>query len=106
MVEAERIVKVSITDWSGYDPDRCNNGGGYSYTTTYYRKDDDKWDVIYSTSAEFEYCPYCGMFGSGCRCTHPQQATTDVVMERITALKDDRDYTVVLTLQDGTKRTL
>lgn len=102
-MQLDNIMKVSITDWSGYDPDRCNNGGRYSYTTTYHRRVDDKWDILYSTSAEFEFCPYCGMFGMGCGCTHPEQSTTAEVMEQITSAEDNPDFTVEMTMDNGLK---
>lgn len=57
--ETKRVV---IEDYSEYDGNRCNNGGAYSFTTTYTRKDGEEFAISYSTSADFPYCPKCGSF--------------------------------------------
>lgn len=97
------VKKVTIVDWSEYDPNLCCNGGKYMYETTYHRRSSGEWDVLYSTSADFEFCPYCGMFGDGCGCTHPEQSTTAEVMKQISSAKDDPDFTVEMIMDDGSE---
>lgn len=96
MVSLRNVNRVDITNWSEYDPDRCNNGGGYSYTTTY-RRDGDRWSINYSTSAEFELCPYCGLFGGDCGCTRPEYIPTDEMVRTIADHKGNPDFSIELT---------
>lgn len=53
---------VTIEDLSEYDPERCNNGGCYSFWTKYVREKNNQFRVEYGTSADFPYCPVCGSF--------------------------------------------
>lgn len=53
---------VKIVDRTQFEADTCNNGGSYSFTTTYRQIGDGKFEVLYSTSADFDYCPLCGSF--------------------------------------------
>lgn len=61
------MKKVIITDYSDYKAETSNNGGNYSYSTIYRLvengKYNGKYEVSYSTSAEFDFCPCCGRFG-------------------------------------------
>lgn len=59
----ETIYTVKVVDDSEYDPERCNDGGGYSYTTKYTAIVGGMFEVEYSTSADIDYCPCCGQFG-------------------------------------------
>jgi len=45
MIHEQFPVKyeVSYTDYTDYDPDRCNNGGSYSYTTILSKNADDRY---------------------------------------------------------------
>ncbi len=57
------VTKVSVYDYSDYDPDLCNNGGRYGYTVNYERSPEG-WTVSHSTTADFDYCPVCGSFNN------------------------------------------
>jgi len=60
---------VKIVDSTHFEADKCSNGGRYSFTTTFRKIADDKFEVSYSTSADFDYCPFCGSFYQGsCPC--------------------------------------
>lgn len=93
----ERLVAVKITDYSEYEGGQCNTSGKYSYTTHYYRVGYDEWEVEYSTSADFKYCPICGSFGDcGCEeygCT-PLVVTTETVLKDVLRVQGDANYEV------------
>lgn len=57
------MKKIIITDYSDFVADKCNNGGNYSYSTIYRQIKNNLYEVSYSTSAEFDFCPCCGRFG-------------------------------------------
>jgi len=60
---------VKIVDRTQFAADKCNNGGSYSFTTTYRQIAANKFAVLHSTSAEYPYCPFCGSFYQGsCPC--------------------------------------
>ena len=62
-------MKVKITDYTNFASDSCCNGGNYSFTVTYRQINDDNFEVLHSTSSEFDYCPLCGNFYQGnCPC--------------------------------------
>lgn len=102
MVSLRNVNRVDITNWTEYDPDRCNNGGAYSYTTIY-RRNGDRWAVTYSTSAEFDYCPYCGRFGDDCGYTHPEHISTYELIKTIADHKGNPDFTIELTYNNRSK---
>lgn len=52
----DNVNVVIYDDFSEYDPEKCNNGGCYSYTTTYTRIPGDIWSINYDTSSEFGIC--------------------------------------------------
>lgn len=64
MIESlDNINKVVINDLTTYDPEKCNNGGGYGFYIVYTRIDDtDKFMVSHETTADMDYCPCCGAF--------------------------------------------
>lgn len=62
-------MKVKIVDRTHFVSETSHNGGDYSFTATYHQIADDKFEVSYSTSADFDYCPLCGSFYQGnCPC--------------------------------------
>jgi len=61
-MDLKNINKVKIRDYRDYDPNLCNNGGMYGFTETYYRKDDDTFEIHYFTTADFDYCEKTGRF--------------------------------------------
>lgn len=66
------IDSITLADYSGYEPDKCNNGGCYIYYETYTQTDSCSWVKTYSSSAglDFDYCPCCGNFYTGSQCNH------------------------------------
>lgn len=56
------IIKVRFNDYSEYDSEKCNNGGGYGFWIDYDRLDNGVWEISYGTTADFNYCPVCGCF--------------------------------------------
>lgn len=56
------LQEVIITDYEGFDPSRCFNGGAYSFTVVYEKIKRNTWEVSYFTSADFDYCPKRGQF--------------------------------------------
>lgn len=62
------LETIKIIDNTHYNPDFCNNGGAYSFTTVF-TPTEDGYTVTYETSSEFPYCPLCGSFYTGeCPC--------------------------------------
>lgn len=60
---------IKIIDKTQYNPEFCNNGGAYSFTTVFTPTEDGGYAVTYATSSEFPYCPFCGSFYTGkCPC--------------------------------------
>ena len=55
-------MRVTITDYTHFEADKCVNGGNYSFTVTYQQIANNKFAVLHSTSAEYPYCPFCGSF--------------------------------------------
>lgn len=100
---AKRVV---IEDYSEYDGDHCNNGGAYSFTTTYTHTAGD-FAVSYSTSADFPYCPKCGSFYSDeeCPCGMDDYDTVSAAeLEEILAgyeEVDDGDYIISIVDESG-----
>ena len=56
-------AKITIVDLSDFDASGSINGGNYAYSTIYERTFHAMWKVTYETSAEFDFCPFCGQFG-------------------------------------------
>ena len=103
MVDLSMVKKVTVVNWTDYDPNLCCNGGKYLYETIYRRRNDGKWDILYGTSADFEFCPYCGMFGDSCGCDHPEQASMDDVQSEMVRYKDNPNFTVEIVYEDGSE---
>ena len=84
-------MKISIIDNSNYAADKCNNGGSYSFTTTYRQINDDQFEVLHSTSSEFPYCPLCGSFYQGncpCGMEEPDIVDSETVDKEITCARE------------------
>ena len=58
----DTIKVVSITDYTEYREGHNHTDGQYSYTDKYRRISHDLWELTYSTSADFSYCPVSGGF--------------------------------------------
>ena len=55
-------MEIRISDYSNYEASRSRNGGSYAYYETAKIENYQAVDGNHSTSAEFDYCPYCGKF--------------------------------------------
>lgn len=94
------LVVINITDYTDYDPDRCNDGGAYSFTTRYIYHDRASFERYYLTSADMDYCPYCGCFTSTCDCEEPDIVSFyDVLDEIIKEANADKYYDKCISLE-------
>jgi hypothetical protein len=84
----DRIRIAEISDFRGYNPARCNNGGAYGFWTTYRYIGGGKYQVEFNTTADFEYCSACGSFSCCCDGEH-LVATDEDVWERIREAEND-----------------
>lgn len=100
--EVPPLKKIILTDYSQYVSGKSVNGGGYSFTTVY-EKREGGWIYYYTTSAAFEYNSAFGVFESNC--DHEEAwsivegrviSTEDVLVEIIGLIKDikDKDYEI------------
>lgn len=89
---------VTVTDYSEYKEGSSNTGGNYSYTERYKKLENDKWEVSYSTSSVFYYCPYCGYFASGeCSCYEEYEEISSEELAGILKYAwEDPDFGVVI----------
>lgn len=82
--------KVKISDFSSFEAGKGSNGGCYGFATTYSLL--NRWELEagiekvpvyelwFSTTADFDYCGYCGSWGS-CNCgDEPQTCTLDELL--------------------------
>ncbi len=58
----KKFNKIIVSDLRGYNPEKCNDGGEYAYYIHFDKINDNRFTVSYYTSADFDYCPYCGCF--------------------------------------------
>jgi len=70
-----KIKKATTYDYTSYEAGKSSNGGAYGFWTKYSYIGEGRYEVHHGTTADFEYCPYCGNFGD-CDCDIP-----DVVKE-------------------------
>lgn len=55
--------KIRFVDYSEYESEYSNDGGAYSYSTTYeFIPHLKKFEVSYGCSSSFDFCPVCGFF--------------------------------------------
>lgn len=107
MMNLEAIKRVTINDFSEYEPEKGNNGGCYGFWTMYSREnlESDTWQKSYGTTADMEYCPVCGDFANhydgdeDCySCGDFETVTTQELKEIIASFErehmDDDDYFV------------
>ena len=110
LVEIKKAVRdskvIRIYDYSEYNPDLCNNGGCYEYWDKYEKLDNGKFRVSYHTSAEFKFCPVCGMFGdhydyeieskfaSEHICGDYKQVTKNELVQLIASLQNNDDISI------------
>lgn len=83
------LTRVLITDYTEYDANLCHTGGGYSYGTSYTRRENG-WKIEYETSAQFGYCRYCGTFTDDEKhCSEPEVITTEELDQILDAFYAD-----------------
>lgn len=84
--EMKMKTVIKIIDNTQYNPELCNNGGAYSFTTVF-TPTEGGYTVTYETSSEFPYCPLCGSFytGDNCPCgmDHPEIRTWEQVKTEV-----------------------
>ena len=95
----KNLEKMCITDNSRYEAGKCNTGGAYSFSTIYRRNDDGTYNAIYSTSADFPYCPMCGSFYTGGDdCPYcdgqPDVLAADEVLSAVLQAAEDPDFEI------------
>jgi len=56
------MLKLTISDYSRYDPRRCRNGGGYGYVEKAFVEQGRVLFGYYWTTSELPYCTICGRF--------------------------------------------
>ena len=85
MNDIKNVKKIILGDYTDYEQERSCNGGCYAYFTTFKRIDDNKWEVTYSTTSEFEYCLYMGRFQSckDCCLVDSEGCTPDVYTDKM-----------------------
>ena len=64
--------EITITDMSSYDWRRSRNGGAYWFRQHAKVRNGQIVDGSHTTSADFDYCPYCGNFERNLR-EHEEQ---------------------------------
>ena len=62
------MEKVTITDLTNFNPQLSQDGGQYSFTTYFEKTENNKYKVTYGTSAQFDYCIFCGTFSNNDSC--------------------------------------
>ena len=80
---SEKIKFARINDYTGYDPDRCNNGGAYGFWEDYEYIGNGQYEHSYHTTADFEYCHYCGSFNRGSCCSEFEIVSEEQIWEQI-----------------------
>lgn len=86
------MLRIKISDYTNYDWRTCFNGGGYAFFTTYREMPDGRFRVEFDTTADFEYCPFCGCFGDSCGCGDMDDPWTYVSKEEaLLAYKEAKD---------------
>lgn len=57
-----KFNRVVVSDLREYEPEKCNDAGGYAYYIHFDKISDNWFTTSYYTTADFDYCPYCGNF--------------------------------------------
>lgn len=81
---------VVYNDYRQYDSNNCHTGGAYAFFTTFKNIGGGKWVVSYDTTAEFPFCPVCGIFGEH-DCSDYDIVTTEELQKEISAKPDTDD---------------
>jgi len=91
-MKAPKFKKVTIYDYSHYEANMSNNGGSYGFWEVFEPVDHDQYDRSYHTTAEFEYCEFCGQFQRGdCGCGRcPEKVSEKEVLGLIKEANNDK----------------
>ena len=92
------IKKAVVRDYREFVAGKSSNGGCYGYWTTYELSNEDElragvdpcpyYEVGFGTTADFDYCEYCGSFGS-CDCDkEPQLVREERVLEALSEAEE------------------
>ena len=90
-------ARITVRDYSNYDPDKCHDGGSYKTGVTFIRRPDG-WERQEYTSGD--YCPYCGSFDCCGSCEEAEAAqaerlTDSEVMDEVDNYKGQADTAIM-----------
>lgn len=77
-----KIKSACIKDYSGFEAGLSSNGGSYGFWTIYRYIGNGKYTVEHGTTADFDYCEFCGSFGS-CNCEGYTIVKEEFVLQEI-----------------------
>lgn len=93
--ELGNVKRVRFNDFSEYDSEKCNDGGGYGFWTDYNCLENGNWEISYGTTADMEFCPCCGSFGDHYdydkeeySCGDFETVTTDELLEKVNSFEE------------------
>ena len=82
-----KLRSARINDYTSFRAGQSSNGGCYGFWTDY-TYIGNGYEVTHGTTADFEYCQYCGSFGS-CNCDEPSIVDEKEVWKEIEAAQKD-----------------
>ena len=90
-------ARITVRDYSNYDPDKCHDVGSYKTGVTFIRQPDG-WERQEYTSGD--YCPYCGSFDCCGDCEEAETAaeerlTDSEVMEEVDSYRGQADTAIM-----------
>lgn len=105
----DNVKSVSFCDYTSYDPDKCHDGGSYAFYKNYKRDYNGKWYAVYSTTADFDYCPCGGIFSdhydeeyeSGYSCGEFETVTDEELLDIINSFEETEDEYIEFKVKDG-----
>ena len=80
--------KILIQDYSNYCPYKAANGGQYLDETEYTKIDDDRYEALHYTSADFDFCPIYGQYQSCDNCPDYDDIKGCIAEPRIVSITD------------------
>nr|WP_270249122.1 hypothetical protein [Coprococcus catus] len=103
------IESVKFCDYTSYDPNKCHDGGSYAFYKNYKRDDNGMWYAVYSTTADFDYCPCCGIFSdhydedyeSGYSCGEFETVTDEELLDIINSFEETEDEYIEFRYKEG-----
>lgn len=93
--ELERFKKVTINYFSDYETEKSHDGGRYGFWTNFNRVGKN-WEVTYGTTADFDFCPYCGNWGDSCGCNEPQIVSSLELLIELSSFRETEDEFIEL----------